>query len=123
GLFADRIFALLLSSQLLLLLVALLFTPAVIDVLAPGFGDDPERRDLAIELTRITFPYLLLVTLVTLYGGILNALQRFAAAAAAPILLNLSLIVALLLAAFFPTAGHAAAWGVLIAGVLEFLLV
>src|SRR6185295_3726677 len=76
---------------------------------------------LAVELTRITFPYLLLVTLVTLYGGILNALQRFAAAAAAPILLNLSLMLAL--AAFFPTAGHAAAWGVLVAGVLEFLLV
>ncbi|HMA57711.1 MAG TPA: murein biosynthesis integral membrane protein MurJ, partial [Pseudolabrys sp.] len=63
------------------------------------------------------------VTLVTLYGGILNALQRFAAAAAAPILLNLSLMLALALAAFFPTAGHAAAWGVLLAGILEFLLV
>jgi putative peptidoglycan lipid II flippase len=95
----------------------------VIDLLAPGFADDPQRRDLAVELTRITFPYLLLVTLVTLYSGILNALQRFAAAAAAPILLNLSIIVALLLAVFFPTAGHAAAWGVLIAGVLEFFLV
>ena len=76
-----------------------------------------------IDLTRITFPYLLLITLVTLYGGILNALQRFAAAAAAPILLNLSMIVALLLAAFFPTAGHAAAWGVLISGVLQAMLV
>jgi putative peptidoglycan lipid II flippase len=123
GLFADRIFTLLLISQLVLLAVALMFMPQVIDLLAPGFADDPERYALAVELTRITFPYLLLVTLVTLYGGILNALQRFAAAAAAPILLNLSLIVALLLAAFFPTAGHAAAWGVLVAGVLEFLLV
>jgi putative peptidoglycan lipid II flippase len=123
GLFADRIFTLLLASQLVLLAVALVFMPQVIDLLAPGFADDPERYALAVELTRITFPYLLLVTLVTLYGGILNALQRFAAAAAAPILLNLSLIVALLLAAFFPTAGHAAAWGVLVAGVLEFLLV
>jgi len=121
--FADRIFTLLLASQIVLLAVALLFTPAVIEVLAPGFARDPGRFALAVELTRITFPYLLLVTLVTLYGGILNALQRFAAAAAAPILLNLSLIVALTLAAFFPTAGHAAAWGVLVAGVLEFLLV
>jgi putative peptidoglycan lipid II flippase len=95
----------------------------VIDVLAPGFSRDPERFALAVELTRITFPYLLLVTLVTLYGGILNALQRFAAVAAAPILLNLSLMLALAFAAFFPTAGHAAAWGVLIAGILEFLLV
>ncbi len=121
--FADRIFTLLLASQIILLGVALVFTPAVIEVLAPGFAHDPGRFALAVELTRITFPYLLLVTLVTLYGGILNALQRFAAAAAAPILLNLSLIVALSLAAFFPTAGHAAAWGVLVAGVLEFLLV
>ena len=123
GLFADRIFTLLLMSQIVLLAVALVFTPAVIDVLAPGFAGDPSRYALAVELTRITFPYLLLITLVTLYGGILNALQRFAAAAAAPILLNLSMIVTLLLAAFFPTAGHAAAWGVLISGVLQALLV
>ena len=123
GQFADRIFTLLIASQIVLLAIALLFTPAVIDVLAPGFARDPERYALAADLTRITFPYLLLITLVTLYGGILNSLQRFAAAAAAPILLNISLVMALLLAAFFPTAGHAAAWGVLIAGVLEFLLV
>jgi len=123
GQFADRIFTLLLASQIVLLAVALVFTPAVIGVLAPGFSRDPGRYALAVELTRITFPYLLLITLVTLYGGILNALQRFAAAAAAPILLNLSLILALALAAFFPTAGHAAAWGVLLAGILEFLLV
>ena len=121
SLFADRIFTLLLGSQIVLLAVALVFMPAVIDVLAPGFANDPGRYALAVELTRITFPYLLLITLVTLYGGILNALHRFAAAAAAPILLNLSLMVALALAAFFPTAGHAAAWGVLVAGVLEFL--
>jgi len=123
SLFADRIFTLLLASQIVLLAVALAFTPAVIEVLAPGFARDPQRFALAVELTRITFPYLLLVTLVTLYGGILNSLQRFAAAAAAPILLNISLVVALAFAAFFPTAGHAAAWGVLIAGVLEFALV
>jgi putative peptidoglycan lipid II flippase len=66
---------------------------------------------------------LLLVSLVTLYGGILNALSRFAAAAAAPILLNLSMIMTLALAASFPTPGHAAAWGVLLAGFLEVLLV
>ena len=122
-LFADRVFMLLLASQVVLLAVALLFTPWVIDLLAPGFGKDPARFSLAVELTRITFPYLLLVSLVTLYSGILNALDRFATAAAAPILLNLSMMMTLALAAFFPTAGHAAAWGVLIAGILEFLLV
>jgi putative peptidoglycan lipid II flippase len=121
--FADRIFTLLLASQIVLLVVALVFTPQVIDLLAPGFSRDPGRYALAVTMTRITFPYLLLITLVTLYGGILNALHRFAAAAAAPILLNISIVVALAFAAFFPTAGHAAACGVLAAGVLQALLV
>ena len=123
GLFADRIFTLLLISQIALLAIALLFTPEVIDVLAPGFARDPARFALATDLTRITFPYLLLITLVTLYGGILNALQRFAAAAAASTLLNLSMMATLGLVAFFPSAGHAAAWGVLISGVLQLALV
>jgi putative peptidoglycan lipid II flippase len=122
-LFGDQIFMLLLATQVVLLAVALVFMPQVVGLLAPGFRDDPARFALAVDLTRITFPYLLLMTLVTLYGGILNALDRFASAAAAPVLLNLSLIVALALAGFFPTAGHAAAWGVLIAGCLEVLLV
>jgi putative peptidoglycan lipid II flippase len=121
-LFADRIFTLLFSAQLVLLVLALLFMPQVIAILAPGFSDDPVRGKLAIELTRITFPYLLLITLVTLYGGMLNVMHRFATAAAAPIFLNLSMMATLALAAFFPSAGHAAAWGVLIAGILEFLL-
>jgi putative peptidoglycan lipid II flippase len=123
GLFADRVFTLLAAVEAGLLAFALLFTPAVIEVLAPGFSRDPGRYALAVELTRITFPYLLLVSLVTFYGGILNALGRFAAAAAAPILLNLTMMATLALAAFFPTAGHAAAWGVLIAGVFEVALV
>src|SRR6478735_4406716 len=121
-LFADRIFTLLFSAQVVLLLVAWFFMPEVIAILAPGFKDDPARGELAISLTRITFPYLLLVTLVTLYGGMLNVLHRFASAAAAPIFLNLSMMATLALAAFFPGAGYAAAWGVLIAGILEFLL-
>jgi putative peptidoglycan lipid II flippase len=122
-LFGDHIFTLLLASQIVLLALALLFTPAVIELLAPGFRNDPTRFDLAVTLTRITFPYLLLMTLVTLYSGILNSIGRFATAAAAPILLNLTMVATLLTAAFFPTAGHAAAWGVLFAGVLEVLLV
>src|SRR6202049_3452556 len=122
-LFADRIFTLLFTVEMVLLAVALVFTPAVIGLLAPGFARDPGRFALAVELTRITFPYLLLVSLVTLYGGILNALNRFAAAAAAPILLNLAMMATLAFAASFASAGHAAAWGVLVAGVLEVLLV
>jgi putative peptidoglycan lipid II flippase len=121
-LFANRIFTLLFSAQVVLLGVAWLFMPQVIAILAPGFSDDPARGELAIALTRITFPYLLLVTLVTLYGGMLNVMHRFASAAAAPVFLNLSMMATLALAAFFPGAGYAAAWGVLIAGFLEFFL-
>ena len=122
-LFADRIFTLMLIVQLALLAAALAGMPFVVRALAPGFSEDPQKFALAVTLTRITFPYLLFVTLVTLLSGLLNAHERFAAAAAAPILLNLSLIAALSVAFLFPTAGHAAAWGVAAAGVLEFLLV
>jgi putative peptidoglycan lipid II flippase len=122
-LFGDRIFTLLLATQIVLLGLALVFTPQVIDLLAPGFSREPRQFELAVSLTRITFPYLLLITLVTLWGGILNALHRFAAAAAAPILLNLSMMATLACAAIFGGAAYAAAWGVLISGVLQALLV
>ncbi len=100
----------LLSSQIVLLALALAFTPQVIQLLAPGFGADPLRYSLAVELTRITFPYLLLITLVTLIGGVLNALHRFASAAAAPILLNVVMMATLWCAGSFSSPGHAAAW-------------
>jgi putative peptidoglycan lipid II flippase len=121
--FGDRIFTLLFGSQVVLLALALLFTPQAIALLAPGFSREPQQFALAVSLTRITFPYLLLITLVTLWGGILNALHRFAAAAAAPILLNVAMMATLAVAYWFPSAGYAAAWGVLISGVLQAILV
>src|SRR5437773_2417043 len=77
-LFADRVFTILFGCVGFLVVLALIFTPEVISLLAPGFSEDPGRFALAVELTRITFPYLLLMSLVTLFGGILNALARFA---------------------------------------------
>ena len=121
--FSDRIFTLLVETQIVLLVVALLFTPQVIELLAPGFSREPHQFALAVSLTRITFPYLLLITLVTLWGGMLNAMHRFAAAAAAPILLNVAMMGTLALAVYFPGPGYAAAWGVLISGVLQAVLV
>jgi putative peptidoglycan lipid II flippase len=121
-LFSDRIFTLLFFSQVILLIVAWVFMPQAMSLLAPGFSHDAGQRDLAIDLTRITFPYLLLITLVTLYGGMLNVMHRFASAAAASIFLNLAMMMTLAVAAFFPTAGHAAAWGVLISGFLQYFL-
>jgi putative peptidoglycan lipid II flippase len=122
-LFADQIAAALITINLVLLAIAMLFTPEVVGLLAPGLSDDPERFDAAVALTRITFPYLALVSLETLFAGILNANNRFAAAAGAPVLLNVSLIATLLLAPYFADAGHAAAWGVLIAGVAQVIFV
>jgi putative peptidoglycan lipid II flippase len=121
-LFSDRVFTLLFVSQVILLVAAWAFMPQAMTVLAPGFTHDPGQRDLAIELTRITFPYLLLITLVTLYGGMLNVMHRFASAAAASIFLNLAMMATLAVAASFPTVGHAAAWGVLISGFLQYFL-
>src|SRR5246500_205915 len=121
-LFADRIFTLLFASQLVLLVLALVFMPQAMSVLAPGFTEDAQQRRLAIELTRSTFPYLLLITLVTLYWGIPNGTQPSPSAAAASIFLNISMMPALAIAAFFPTPGHAAAWGVLISGFLQYVL-
>jgi putative peptidoglycan lipid II flippase len=121
-LFASHIFTLLFLSQVILLVVAWFFMPQVISLLAPGFADDSEQRRLAIELTRITFPYLLLITLVTLYGGMLNVMHRYASASAASIFLNISMMATLALAAWFPSVGHAAAWGVLVSGFLQYFL-
>ncbi len=121
--FADRVYTLMLLVQVALLALALPLMPLIVRALAPGFVDEPEKFALAVTLTRITFPYLLFITQVTLLSGILNARRRFAAAAAAPVLLNVSLLAALALAFLFPNAGYAAAWGVAVSGVLQFLLV
>jgi putative peptidoglycan lipid II flippase len=122
-LFADRIAAALLAINVLLLGLALVYTPSVVSLLAPGLDQDPARYNLAVTLTRVTFPSLLLVSMQTMISGELNANGRFAAAAGAPILLNICMIVTLSLAYWFPDAGLAAAWGVLIAGVAQVLLV
>jgi putative peptidoglycan lipid II flippase len=121
--FADRIFTLSLIVQVVLLVLALAATPWVVRALAPGFAEDPAKFALTVTLTRITFPYLLFVTLVTVLSGVLNAHGRFAAAAAAPVLLNVSMVAALAVSFLFPSAGHAAAWGVAVAGILELVLV
>ncbi|MFY8113444.1 MAG: lipid II flippase MurJ, partial [Rhabdaerophilum sp.] len=119
GLFQGRILSLVLITQLLLLGLVLAFTPGFVGLLAPGFAATGETMRLAVELTRITFPYLALITLVVLWTGVLNAEKRFVAGAAAPVLLNLAMISTLLAGAAFTTLAHAAAWGVLLAGFLE----
>ena len=120
--FAEQALSVLLLTLFIFVTLAQITMPWVMQVLAPGFVGDPERFDLAVAFTRITFPYLLLISLVSLMGGILNSLQRFAAVAATPVLLNLCLIAAVtLLAPYMPSPGHAPAWGVAAAGVAQLI--
>jgi len=120
--FAEDTLAVLLAILLAVLLLAEIATPFLMYGLAPGFVPTPERFAMAVEFTRITFPYLLFISLVSLQGAVLNAHGRFAAAAATPIVLNLTLIAALLgLAPRLSSAGHALAYGVAAAGALQFI--
>lgn len=120
--FAEQALALLLPIVLGFSILAQIAMPLVMLGLAPGFADDPARFDLAIEYTRITFPYLAFISLAALYGAVLNGLGRFAAFAATPILLNITMIVCLpLLAGPLGSAGAALAWGTLAAGLVQFL--
>ncbi|HVV95375.1 MAG TPA: murein biosynthesis integral membrane protein MurJ [Hyphomicrobiales bacterium] len=121
--FAGELLVLTVAVQLVILALALALTPWVVRLLAPGFVDQPVEFARTVALTRITFPYLGLISVVTLVSGMLNAHARFAAAAAAPVLLNLCMIGALFLAPHFPTTAHALAWGVTASGVAQLVLV
>jgi len=119
--FAAATFSALAMTLLGFVIVFELAMPVALYAIAPGFvGTDV--FDLAVTFSRLTFPYLLFISLTALLGGVLNALGRFAAPAAAPILLNISLILAItVFAAWFPNRGYALAGGVLVAGVLQFV--
>ncbi len=118
--FAGEALAASFWTLLVLVLVMEATMPLAMRLFAPGFVDDPEKYDLTVLFARITFPYLLFISLVSLFAGVLNSHGRFAAAAATPILLNLCLIAAIVVATpMFPTAGHALSWGVAVAGVVQ----
>ena len=94
--FANEIFNLLFLGLLFLVLAVELFMPLFVSLIAPGFTEDTDKIELAITLTRITFPFLMVVSLSSFFGAILNSHNKFAAASAAPIILNLVLIIILL---------------------------
>ncbi len=100
-----------------------LFMPQMMAVLAPGFQATPEKFALAVELSRITFPYLILICLAALLSGVLNGLDRFTAAAASYLLFNAISIAAMIwLTPYVPTVGHALSWGVTASGVVQLAL-
>jgi putative peptidoglycan lipid II flippase len=121
---AERMSTLMTLWLTLLTALGIVFMPQVLHVLAPGFVDEPIRFQYAVELTRITFPYLIFICLTALVSGVLNGLDRFAAAAGAPVLFNLLSMAALFaLTPYVATPGHALAWGVTISGAAQLLLV
>jgi len=93
--FANKIFNLLLVGLFLIVLIIEIFMPSFIFVIAPGFNENSDKLDLTITLTRITFPFLLFVSLSSFFSAILNSHNKFAAASAAPIILNIFLILVL----------------------------
>lgn len=101
--------------------LALMAMPYIINLIAPGFEQEGERYVASIELSRISFPYLLLMSLTALLGGVLNALNRFAPFAFAPVLFNICLITALLVSGAFSTVGHALSYGIIAAGLLQLI--
>jgi putative peptidoglycan lipid II flippase len=126
--FAEQALTGLTAALVAFTLLAEYAMPWLMLALAPGFADDAAKFDLAVKLARIALPYLLCMSLVALYTGVLNALGRFALAALAPTLLNVVLIVVLLGLVALGVgdqagAGVALAWGIALAGFLQVAVV
>ncbi len=120
--FAEQVYSVLLTWLVGLTAVAQIFMPGLVWLLASGFKADPEKFNITVMLTRITFPYLIFISLVSLQGGVLNSLHRFSAAAFAPVLMNLTMIAFMLgLSKYTQTPAHALSWGVLASGVVQFI--
>lgn len=120
--FLSRIAGSMSSVLSLVTIVGIVAAPIVIFIFAPGFGDDSVRSTLATHMLRITFPYLMLISLTAMAGAILNTYGYFGVPAFTPVLLNLSMILcAIYLSPHFNSPVIALAWGVLIAGVAQLL--
>jgi putative peptidoglycan lipid II flippase len=116
----DRVASMLFLALVAVSALGMVAAPVLIAVTAPGFSADAEKFQLTVELTRITFPYILFMSLVALAAGILNTWSRFALPAFTPVLLNLSFIsMALFAAPWFDPPVLALAWAVLLGGALQ----
>jgi len=123
NIFAKNVFNLLFIILLFIVVLAEIFMPKLIFFIAPGFYKDPEKLTLAINLSRITFPFLFFISLASFFGAILNSYNKFAIAAAAPIILNIILIVSLFLSRWFNLSDVLTlSYAVSIAGLLQFLI-
>ncbi len=118
--FADDIFSLISLILLLIVTIAEIFTPFLVYIIAPGFISDDIKFNLAVEFTRITFPFLLFVSLSSFFSGILNSNNKFAAASAAPIILNIVLIISIIFSYFQNLdIAEQLSYGVTLAGIIQ----
>ncbi len=120
--FADEVLGSLLLILIFIVTIVEIFTPYLIYIIAPGFIEDDVKFNLAVEFTRITFPFLLFVSLSSFFSGILNSHNKFAAAAAAPIFLNIILILSLVTSYYFNlNYAKQLSYGVTIAGIVQLI--
>ncbi len=121
--FTEEAAAVLAFWLLILTVLGEIFMRPMLHVIAGGFADKPATFELTVVLSRLTFPYLLLICLAALLSGVLNALNRFVAAAAAPLVYNVFAIASMfVLVPFLPSAGHALAIGVSLSGIAQLAL-
>ena len=120
--FADEVLSILILILFLIIFLVEIFTPYLVYLIAPGFFENSEKFNLAVEFTRITFPFLLFVSISSFFSGILNSNNKFAAAAAAPIILNIVLILTLLISYFFNLDfASQLSYGVTLSGIIQLL--
>jgi putative peptidoglycan lipid II flippase len=118
--FAEEAFAVMAFWLGAMTVLGEIFMPQLMVVLAPGFAEDPAKFALAVSLSRITFPYLILICLAALVSGVLNGLEKFTAAAASYVLFNIVSIACMIwLTPYVATVGHALSWGVTVSGVVQ----
>ena len=120
--FANSVFNLLFLGLFFFVLVVQILMPGFVSFIAPGFVEDTEKMNIAINLTRITFPFLLFVSIASFFAAILNSHNKFAAASAAPIILNIILILVLFFSNFLgDKLVYYLSYGVSLAGILQLL--
>ena len=122
--FAEQILTLWVGVLFLLMLLVELFLPSFMTLVVPGFKETPDRLYYAIEFSRITFPFILFISLTALYSGILNSMDKFAIVASSPMVGNIAIVVVVL--SFynqFFSPGHAFSWGIMVCGIIQWLWV
>ena len=122
NIFANQILNILIFWLFLLVFVIEIFMPAFVFLIAPGFKENSEKIELAINLTRYTFPFLFFVSLSSFFSAILNSHNKFAAASAAPIILNVLLILVLFFSNYFDDQlVYYLSYAVTLAGIIQLI--